>query len=161
MRRLLVSVAHQLLRLHEDGRIVAEYAVSTARAGAGEKRGSLRTPRGLHAVRIKIGAGAQPGAVFIERRMAGQALDLSVSPIDKDRYRITSRIIWLTGREPRFNRGGDVDTLHRLIYIHGTPHTDMLGTPCSDGCVRMSDMDVIDLFDQVQVGDSVEIGENP
>ena len=31
-----------------------------------------------------------------------------------------------------------------LLYIHGTPWVDDLGTPASHGCIRMRDRDLID-----------------
>lgn len=78
--------------------------------------------------------------------------------MDSGRDWITSRILWLSGREVGKNRLGEVDTMRRYIYIHGSPHTDKLGTPASAGCVRMADADVIELFDLVPAGTDVHIG---
>ena len=41
--------------------------------------------------------------------------------------------------------------------IHGTDEVGSLGTAASHGCIRMAIPDVIDLFDQVNVGDPVFI----
>ena len=40
---------------------------------------------------------------------------------------ILTRILWLSGCEPGFNRLGKVDTMRRLVYIHGTPDSEPLG----------------------------------
>ena len=72
---------------------------------------------------------------------------------------ILSRILWLSGCEPGFNRLGCVDTMRRYIYIHGTPHREALGRPASHGCIRMSNADVIELFDLVSVGTLVTLHE--
>jgi lipoprotein-anchoring transpeptidase ErfK/SrfK len=62
---------------------------------------------------------------------------------------ILTRIIWLQGMESGFNRGGQVDTLSRYIYIHGTPDSEPMGVPKSHGCIRMRNRDLIELFDQI------------
>ncbi len=73
---------------------------------------------------------------------------------------ILSRIIWLSGCEVGINRLGDVDTMQRYIYIHGTPYETDLGHPVSEGCIRMGNRDVIELFNLVSLGTSVFINEN-
>ena len=60
---------------------------------------------------------------------------------------ITSRILWLKGHEDGVNKGDNIDSYSRYIYIHGTAHEDKIGTPDSHGCVRMNNDDVIELFD--------------
>ena len=67
---------------------------------------------------------------------------------------VLSRILWLEGCEAR-----NVNTRARCIYIHGTNHESLLGQPESHGCIRMSNEDVIELFDLVDVGDGVEVSE--
>ena len=63
-RRIDIDLSTQTLRLFEGGTLLKRYRVSTAAKGAGEKSGSLQTPRGRHKVRAKIGHGAASGAVF-------------------------------------------------------------------------------------------------
>ena len=75
--------------------------------------------------------------------------------IDQDP--ITSRIIWLSGLEIGFNRLGNRDTMSRYIYIHGTPYENEIGTPVSIGCIRMRNVDVLELFGLVLVGTKVLI----
>jgi lipoprotein-anchoring transpeptidase ErfK/SrfK len=47
---------------------------------------------------------------------------------------------------------GDKDTLYR---IHGTNEPAMIGRSVSSGCIRMTDIDVIDLYNRVKVGAKV------
>ena len=70
---------------------------------------------------------------------------------------ITTRILWLRGLEPGVNRGGNVDTYDRYVYIHGTNHEARIGEQMSAGCVLMRNHDIIELYDQVRAGDQVLI----
>ena len=58
---------------------------------------------------------------------------------------ISTRILWLSGLEDGINKGGNVDSYSRYIYIHGTNEEGMLGKKASHGCIRMSNNDIIDL----------------
>lgn len=158
MRRIEVSVPRQVLELKDGDATIKEYRVSTSRNGLGEAKDSFRTPRGLHYVRAKLGAGLAAGSVMRGRRPTGKVFS-GADELEPDRDWITSRILWLSGKEVGRNRLGDVDTMQRFIYIHGSPHVDKLGTPASAGCVRMSDRDVIELFDLVEAGIEVMINE--
>ena len=152
-----IDVAGQRLRLHRAGTVVAQWPVSTAAAGVGERNGSGCTPRGEHRVRLRIGAGCAPGTVFVGRRPTGEVYSPALATANPERDWILTRILWLTGCEPGFNRGGDCDTLRRFIYVHGTPDGEPVGTPRSHGCIRMRNADVIELFDQVRNGTRVLI----
>jgi L,D-transpeptidase YbiS len=156
-RRIRVDLGRQRLDLLEGDRILASYPVSTAAKGAGEREGSEQTPRGLHEVRAKIGAGAPVDAVFVGRRPTGEICTPGMVRAEPGRDWILSRILWLRGRERGRNRLGDVDTMRRFIYIHGTPHEAALGSPASHGCIRMRSADVIELFGEVEPGTPVEI----
>jgi len=136
-----------------------DVAVSTATNGAGEQQGSECTPRGVHRVRAKIGAGCVINTVFRGRRPTGEVYDAKLAQQFPGRDWILSRILWLCGMEPGRNRLGDVDTMRRYIYIHGTPDHVMLGQPGSHGCIRMANADVMRLFDLVDVGTRVEISD--
>jgi hypothetical protein len=155
--RILVDVANQSLTLLAGDRALASYPVSTGRNGVGEGNGSGCTPRGLHRVRIRIGAGCPEGAVFRGRRPTGEVFGPELEAAQPDRDWILTRILWLTGCESGRNRGGHVDTLRRFIYIHGCPDREPMGQPCSHGCIRMRNRDLIELFDRVVVGTPVEI----
>jgi lipoprotein-anchoring transpeptidase ErfK/SrfK len=158
MARIRVSIPDQALTLADDqGRDVRTYPVSTATNGAGERRGSHCTPRGRHIVRAKIGAGAPVNTVFVGRRPTGEIWTPELAARYPNRDWILTRILWLSGCEIGFNRLGDVDTMRRYIYIHGTPDTVEVGRPGSIGCIRMRNWDLVELFDQVPVGARVEI----
>lgn len=126
---------------------------STSRFGIGQEENSNRTPLGLHRVAKKFGAGLPPGAVFKAR--VYQGYEWNGKPADT----ITSRILWLDGLEPGFNRGGNVDSFKRYIYIHGTGDQRTLGKPMTCGCTHLADKDLLPLFDTVRVGALVWISE--
>jgi lipoprotein-anchoring transpeptidase ErfK/SrfK len=158
MPSLRISIPDQALALVDDvGRTVRRYAVSTAMNGPGERRGSHCTPRGRHVVRAKIGAGAAPNTVFVGRRPTGEVWSPELAAQQPGRDWILTRILWLSGCEPGFNRLGDVDTMRRYIYIHGSPDAVPMGVPGSIGCVRMRNADIVELFDLVPPGTPVEI----
>lgn len=125
------------------------YSVSTAKNGPGEKNGSFCTPRGRHIVRAKIGAGQSLGAVFVRRRPTGEVWTPQLHEKYPGRDWMLTRILWLSGCEPGFNRLGDVDTMRRYIYIHGSPDAAEMGKPGSIGCIRMRNRDVTELFELV------------
>jgi lipoprotein-anchoring transpeptidase ErfK/SrfK len=158
--KINVSVADQTLDLlDDDGTIRARYPVSTAANGAGEQCGSYQTPRGAHIVRAKIGAGLPLASVFVGRRATGEIWSPELSAAYPERDWILTRILWLSGSEPGFNRLGDVDSMRRYIYIHGTPDSEPMGVPNSHGCIRMRNVDVAELFERVPVGTTVRITE--
>ena len=159
-RHIEVSIADQRLRLYEQGRIVMDVSISTASKGAGEIRGSEQTPRGWHAIRAKIGAGAPLNTVFKGRRPTGEIYTSELRERDPGRDWILTRILWLSGLEPGINRLRNVDTMHRYIYIHGTPDCEPMGVPASHGCIRMRNEELIELFERVPVGTRIFIGEH-
>ncbi|MFY9976035.1 MAG: L,D-transpeptidase [Chromatiaceae bacterium] len=156
-RRIRVDIATQTLALLDGDRVLASYRVSTGLNGPGERNGSGCTPRGLHRIRIRIGAGCPEGTVFRGRRPTGEVFDPGLGAAHPDRDWILTRILWLTGCEPGHNRGGCVDTLRRFIYIHGCPDEEPMGEPRSHGCIRMRNRDLMELFDLVSAGTPVEI----
>lgn len=158
--KIAVSIADQILRLlDEEGGVLAQYPVSTALKGAGERRGSGCTPRGRHVVRAKIGDGQPLATVFVGRRPTGEVWTPERAVQFPERDWILTRILWLSGCERGVNRLGDCDTMQRYIYIHGTPDTEPMGVPLSHGCIRMRNADVIELFDRVPAGTPVFILE--
>jgi lipoprotein-anchoring transpeptidase ErfK/SrfK len=145
--------------LDDDGNLVRRYAISSSRHGAGERNGSFCTPRGRHVIRARIGAGQPLNSVFVKRRPTGEIYDADLAAQYPDRDWILTRILWLSGCEVGYNRLGDVDTMRRYIYIHGTPDSVVLGKPDSIGCIRMHNNDLLDLFERVRVGDRVYLHE--
>lgn len=142
--KILIDVAAQRLTFRDK-----RYVVSTSKFGVGEKNGSFCTPRGSHLVRAKIGAGQPLGAVFVRRRPTGEVWTPEMHARYPGRDWILTRILWLSGCEPGRNRLGEVDTMRRYIYIHGSPDIAEMGKPGSIGCVRMRNADLLELFDRV------------
>ena len=158
--RIDVSIADQTLTLFDDNdAVVKRYSVSTAAKGAGEQMGSYQTPRGRHRIRARIGDGLPLGAVLRGRRPTGEICTPELMAAQPGKDWILTRILWLCGEEPGFNRGGDVDTMRRYVYIHGTPDDTELGVPGSHGCIRMRNTELVELFDRVPVGTPVLIRE--
>jgi lipoprotein-anchoring transpeptidase ErfK/SrfK len=155
--KIRIDAATQELTLLDGERVVRRYAVSTAKNGLGEKNGSFQTPRGKHIVRAKIGAGQPAGTVFVRRRPTGEVWTPELHAKYPGRDWILTRILWLSGKEPGRNRLGDVDTMRRYIYIHGSHELAEMGKPGSIGCVRMRNKDIIELYDLVQPYTPVEI----
>lgn len=157
---ITVNIAEQRLRLESDGQILMDVAIATARNGPGEQNGSECTPRGRHTIRAMIGAGCAANTVFIGRRPSGEIFSEALRAAHPQRDWILSRILWLCGLESGINRGGNVDTMRRYVYIHGCPDSDAMGTPSSHGCVKMRNRDIMALFDMIEVGTEVLITEH-
>jgi len=157
MPRIEISIPEQSLKLFDNGREVRRYWVSTSRNGPGERQGSFCTPRGEHIVRAKIGEGQPARTVFIDRRPTGEIWTPELAERFPGRDWILSRILWLSGCEPGRNRLGEVDTMRRYIYIHGSPDNVEMGKPGSIGCIRMRNQDVVELFERVPAGTEVSI----
>ena len=156
--KIRISLADQILELLDDGDAVQRrFPVSTAENGPGEEAGSYQTPRGQHIVRAKIGADQPLNSVFKGRRPTGEIYSPALNETQPERDWILSRILWLSGAEPGFNRLGNCDTMRRYIYIHGTPDELFEQAPRSHGCIRMRNADLVELFDSVPAYTPVEI----
>jgi hypothetical protein len=145
------------MQFYRGGELVQAFVVSTSLRAPSNVKGSLGTPLGLHAIAEKIGHDQPPGMVFKGRAPTGRHFN-EFGPEENAANMVTTRILWLRGLEPGANSGGDVDSHDRYIYIHGTNHEDRIGTPQSAGCVWMRNLDLVELFEQVRVGDHVWIG---
>jgi hypothetical protein len=161
---LIVNIAGQTVSLFEKAaavvtdrryNFVKKIPCSTSRFGIGQTEGSNRTPLGLHRIAEKIGAGEPAGTVFKARKGVGHTSQPGFADA-----KITTRILWLEGLEPGFNRGGNVDSHARYIYLHGTADQMSIGQPASCGCIHLADADLIPLFDLIPDGTLVWISEN-
>ena len=158
MPRINVSIDKQQLDvIYNSSKLIKRYRISTSKNGVGELNGSYCTPRGRHIVRAKIGAGQPENTVFVERRPTGEIYSTELAGRFPGRDWILTRILWLSGCEPGFNRLGKVDTMRRCIYIHGSPDSTEMGKPGSIGCIRMRNQDIVELFDLVPLRTPVEI----
>lgn len=146
--KIVISAADQKMLLLEDGKPLATYRISTSKYGLGDAFDSYATPLGRLSICKKIGDGKPCGTVFKDRKPTGEIL----SPNAPGRDPIVTRILWLRGEEPQ-NRNASA----RYIYIHGTPEEKNLGRPKSYGCIRMSSTDVLQLYQLVGRGASVEV----
>lgn len=156
-----ISIAKQTLTLLDHfGSVNAQYTVSTAANGVGCDKNSHCTPIGQHVIRAKIGSEALPNTVFVGRRPTGEIFSPELMEKFPNRDWILTRILWLSGTERGVNRLGNVDTMQRYIYIHGSPDTTEMGKIGSHGCVRMRNNDIIELFDLVETGMPVLISQD-
>lgn len=147
MLRLVVHVPSQTLDLIENDTLLRRYVVSTSSFGLGSEPGSYKTPTGNFRVAEKHGDGAEPGEIFVSRVPTGQ-----FGSEDDPSDHVQTRILWLEGLDPH-----NANTKERYVYIHGTNAESLIGTPASDGCVRMNNLDIVDLYERVPVGTPIEI----
>lgn len=153
-----ISIANQTLKVFDDlGKLLHRYSISSAANGVGNVKNSGCTPLGKHIVRAKIGADAPADAVFIGRRPTGEVWSPELMQAFPNRDWILTRILWLSGTEVGVNRLGNVDTMQRYIYIHGSHDLAVMGKIGSHGCIRMRNEDVMELFDLVPAGTAVTI----
>ncbi len=158
-KHIEINISKQTLRLFEGNDLIKQYTISTAKNGPGEQMDSECTPRGKHLIREKIGAGCEANTVFVGREPTGEMYHPELREQFPDRDWILTRILWLSGCEAGKNKGGNVDSYDRYIYIHGGPDDLAMGVPGSRGCVRMRNTDVIELFDLVETETGVNIVE--
>lgn len=155
-RLLVVRIGTATLQFFAQGVLVKSYVISTSKRPPSNLKDSLGTPRGLHEIAERIGAGQPPGMVFRSRVPTGRHYS-ELPDAGTHGNLITGRILWLRGLEPGVNRGGNVDTYARYVYIHGTNHEDRIGEPLSSGCVLMRNREIVELYEQVRTGDHVLI----
>lgn len=147
-----VDLPRQELALEASGNILLRCPVSTGKAGTGHEEGSGKTPTGHFRICRKIGDGEPADTVFISRLPAGRYPAALPDGLDEDSDLILTRVLWLDGLEPH-----NANTRNRYIYIHGTNRTDLLGTPASHGCIRLSPHDMLALFALAEEGMDVFI----
>lgn len=146
----------------KGSQLVANYPISTAKAGLGSRSGSNQTPTGLHRVKSRFGDNVPEGGILKARAYTGQQAEIHHDPVWRETDLVTTRILWLEGLEPGINKGKaadghSVDSYGRYIYFHGTPEEGMIGKPASHGCVRMLNRDVVALYAQTAIGTLVFI----
>tara|TARA_B100001540_G_scaffold170601_1_gene150712 strand:- start:2 stop:538 length:537 start_codon:yes stop_codon:yes gene_type:complete len=146
---LYVDIESQSLLHIEKGTVLKVYSISSSVYGTGSKENSFKTPLGKHEIYKKLGSNLPTNAILKGRVWNGSIADIIKEPIDTDFDHVTSRIMWLDGLEEGLNKGKGIDSRKRFIYIHGTAEEGLIGKPASDGCIRMYNSDVIELFDLV------------
>ena len=152
-----VDISEQRLYLIENSLIKASYPISTSKYGEGSIENSFKTPLGKHSIKEMIGEEAEINTIFTSRINTKRSATIIDQFEDTDNDYVTSRIMWLDGEEDGFNKGGNVDSFRRYIYIHGTHEEGLIGTKASPGCISMFNYDVIELFNLVNIGTKVLI----
>jgi len=152
-----VDISEQRLYLIENSLIKASYPISTSKYGEGSIENSFKTPLGKHSIKEMIGEEAEINTIFTSRINTMRSATIIDQFEDTDNDYVTSRIMWLDGEEDGLNKGGNVDSFQRYIYIHGTHEEGLIGTKASHGCIRMFNYDVIELFNLVNIGTKVLI----
>ncbi|WP_370293210.1 L,D-transpeptidase family protein [Thalassolituus sp.] len=154
-----ISIDDQILRVKQKDSCTL-FQVSTALNGAGEKNGSGCTPRGWHRVVAMIGKDLPVNSVFVGRRPTGEIYTPELASQFPARDWILTRIFWLQGLEAGVNRFGNVDSMRRFIYIHGTPDSEPMGIARSHGCIRMRNSDLLALEKMLTPGCEVWIQQD-
>jgi lipoprotein-anchoring transpeptidase ErfK/SrfK len=152
-----VDISEQRLYLIENSLVKASYPISTSKYGEGSIENSFKTPLGKHSIKEMIGDEAEINTIFTSRVNTKRSATIIDQFQDTDNDYVTSRIMWLDGEEDGLNKGGNVDSFRRYIYIHGTHEEGLIGTKASHGCIRMFNYDVIELFNLVNIGTKVLI----
>jgi lipoprotein-anchoring transpeptidase ErfK/SrfK len=127
---LTLDRANFTLKLWKHLKLAEEYTVAVGQEG-------LETPEGLYAIETKE---VEPTWHVPESSWAGSLAGQDIPPGPSNPLKAR----WLG----IFEGAG----------IHGTEETWTLGSAASHGCVRMSIEDVIELYDQVEVGTPIYIG---
>ena len=153
---ILINIDQQKLFFKTRFRTIS-FSISSSAFGTGNQMNSFQTPLGEHIVAEKIGEDLPLGAVLKGRKWTKEVVIPIKDVIDIPEDVITSRILWLDGVEQGINKGGDVDSKKRFIYIHGTAEEGLIGKPASLGCIRMKNKDVIKLFNRVKENTKVLI----
>lgn len=159
---ITVNVSTQELFLFEsipfeNVKLIKVYPISTSKYGTGNQMDSSKTPLGTHFIAEKIGADAEIGTIYKGRSDTGMIAKIYTNATEVEEDYITTRILWLQGIEPGINEGEEISSYHRYIYIHGTPEEGLIGKPASNGCIRMKNQDIVELFNIVPEGTLVMI----
>ena len=154
---LEISIAEQRLYLFEENKLIRSYPVSSSAYGEGQVEDSLKTPLGMHKIKSKIGTNVDKYHFFVSREHIAQRAKIIHENIDSEDDFITSRIMWLEGLNEGFNKGTNVDSYNRYIYIHGTHEEGLIGKKASHGCIRMLNHDVLELYDLIPEETTVNI----
>ena len=156
--QIVVDISQQrLFLLDSRGDLILSYPISSSSFGEGQIENSYKTPLGKHIIKEKIGEDAPKNIIFKERINTGRFAEIYHDDYDTNNDHVTSRILWLEGTEEGYNKGANVDSFYRYIYIHGTPEEGLIGEKASHGCIRMFNQDVIELFSLVEKGTKVNI----
>lgn len=154
---IIINAREQKLYLIQNNKVIANYIISTGKTGEGNLEGSGKTPLGYHKIIERIGDKAPIGTIFVSKKNTGKISPIYTDNTDIEKDPVVTRILSLDGLQVGYNKGGNVDSYRRAIYIHGTHEEGLLGTKTSHGCIRMKNTEVITLFDTVPLNTIVFI----
>ena len=154
---VFISIKKQKLYHIKNNKIVNKYIISSSKYGVGNQEGSNKTPLGLHKIKEKHGEKTPINGRMIGRIFYGNIAKIYTDKTQSKTDDITTRILWLEGLEKGKNLGPGIDSYERYIYIHGTSEEGKLGEPASNGCIRMKNKDIFDLYKRLEVGTLVLI----
>ena len=152
-----VDISQQRMYLFNQNKLVKSYPVSTSSFGEGQIENSFKTPLGKHVISELFGTNVDKNEIFVNRVLINRKATIIDNSIDTDNDFITSRIMWLKGLEDGKNLGGNVDSYSRYIYIHGTQEEGLIGKKASHGCIRLFNHDVIELYELIEEGTTLNI----
>ncbi len=150
---IIINTSRQEMYLIKNKKVVKTYIVSTGKAGEGNAIRSKKTPLGYFKIHSKIGDKAPIGTIFVSKINTKKKATIYTNDTDTQKDYITTRVLDLDGLQENYNRGGtngNVDTYKRGIYIHGTHEEGLLGVKASNGCIRMYNKDVVELFNLIE-----------
>ena len=156
-RLLYVDTKAQKMYVLVNQKVQYVYSISSSKYGVGNTSGSLKTPTGMHQIVEAYGDEAPLGTIFKARINTGKRYSFKTSTPNDKKDHVLTRILRLKGLERGVNRGKGMDSYSRCIYLHGTNNESKIGTPTSRGCIRMRNLDIIDLYNYVKIGDYVYI----
>ena len=130
---LVVRQSDRVVELHRGGQVVRTWPVAVGTGGS-------PTPTGTFTVGAKR---FEPTWVNPAQDRWGADLPARIGPGPDNPLGL---------RALNWNRVGGGDT---LIRFHGTPNEDSIGEAASNGCVRMFNDDVIELYDLVPSGSMI------
>ena len=152
-----IDISQQRMYLFNNNKLIKSYPVSTSSFGEGQIENSFKTPLGKHVISELFGTNVDKNEIFVNRVLINRKATIIDNSIDTDNDFITSRIMWLKGLEDGKNLGGNVDSYSRYIYIHGTQEEGLIGKKASHGCIRLFNHDVIELYEIIEEGTTVNI----
>lgn len=135
-----INLSCQELELENPEKSCSDAPSPAGRRALAMKKVPGKLPQGISASAKNRGR-RTGGYYFISRLPAGRYPTAIPKNMDEHSDFILTRILWLDGLEPH-----NANTRSRYIYIHGTNDTELLGTPASHGCIRLSPRDMLALF---------------
>ena len=136
-------------------RVHGVFISSGGRGGVSNRVKSGGTPLGVHRIYLKQGHGFAVGQTFDAAKYG--FFEAVIQPTkgfeDWTSDFVLTRILRLRGIEGPLNNNSDA----RKILFHGTPEEGFLGYHESAGCIRLSNVEMVALFDLVKEGTLVNI----